>query len=91
MRFFELLNNQHILIYLFPSLLFIIVFGVALGFYHFYSADAEERKKKIIQRFPEGIEERNAPFPLVVTLIILGTVLWGFFYIMGIGLFKAAI
>jgi len=91
MRFFELLNNLHILIYLFPGMLFIIVFGVGLGFYHFHSAASDERKNRIIQRFPEEIEDRNAPFPLVVTLIILGTVLWGFFYILGIGLFKVAI
>ena len=47
---------------------------------------AEERKQKIIYRFPEGIEDRNAPFPLVMMLIIAGTLAWVFFYIVGTGL-----
>jgi len=58
------------------------MFGLALAFSHLKSDDAEERKKKIIYRFPEGIEDRNAPFPLFMTLTIAGSVIWLFFYIL---------
>ncbi|MBW2406442.1 MAG: hypothetical protein JRF17_03665 [Deltaproteobacteria bacterium] len=85
MRHFNLLNFQHIILYVFPTLIFIVMFGLALAFSHLKSDDAEERKKKIIYRFPEEIEDRDAPFPLFMTLTIAGTVLWVFFYILGTG------
>jgi len=86
MRFFHLLSFQHIMLYIFPTLIFMVVFGLALGYSHLRSEDAEKRKQKIIYRFPEGIEDRNAPFPLVMMLIIAGTLAWVFFYIVGTGL-----
>jgi hypothetical protein len=86
MRLFNLLNFQHIVMYLFPTLIFIVMFGLALAYSHLKSDDAEERKKKIIYRFPEGIEDRNAPFPLFMTLTIAGSVIWVFFYILVTGL-----
>jgi len=74
------------MLYLFPTLIFIVMFGLALAFSHLKSDDAEERKKTIIYRFPEGIEDRNAPFPLFMTLTIAGSVIWVFFYILVTGL-----
>ncbi len=86
MRHFNMLNFQHIILYLFPTLIFMVIFGLALSFSHLQSKDSEERKKKIIYRFPEKIEDRNAPFPLSMLLIIAGTIIWVFFYILGTGL-----
>ena len=86
MRFFELLGFQHVVVFLFPTLVFIILFSVALRRTHFQTRDSEERKRKILRVFPEGIEERNAPFPLILLLIILGFVLWAVFYTLGIGI-----
>jgi len=86
MRFFELLNFQHMMLYIFPTLVFIVVFALALGYCHYQTKDSEERKNRIIYRYPEGIEDRDAPFPLAMFLIIAGTVLWSFFYILGTGL-----
>ena len=91
MRFFELLNFQHVLMAFFPTLIFVVLLGLGLGFHHFVSESSEHRKKHIVERFPEGIEERQAPFPLIMLLTIIGTVLWAFFYILGIGLFKVVI
>ena len=82
MRFFHLLNMQHVIAAVLPTLLFMVVFGLALKYSHLQSDDAEARKKRIIYRFPDGIEDRDAPFPLVMTLTIVGTVLWAFFYIL---------
>ena len=81
MRFYALLNFQHVILYIFPTLLFIIVFGLALSYAHFYTRDAEKRKEQITYRFPDEIDDRNAPFPLALILIIAGTLIWAFFYI----------
>ncbi len=91
MRHFNLLNFQHIMGYLFPTLIFILIFGLALAYSHLRSEDAEERKKKIIHRFPEDIEDRDAPFPLSMILIIAGSVIWVFFYILAHGLLEVKI
>ena len=86
MRFYTLLNFQHVVLYLFPTAVFILLFGLALGYTHFHGKDEEERKTRIHTRYPDGIEDRDAPFPLSLMLIILITVLWVFFYILGVGL-----
>ena len=91
MRLFTLLNFQHTVLYLFPALIFIIIFGMALAYSHFHTQDSEERKTRIHSRYPEDIEDRDAPFPLALILIIVGTVLWSFFYILGIGLLEVKI
>ena len=70
----------------FSTLIFMIVFGIGLGFYYFRTKNSEERKGRIINRYAEGIEDKNEPFPLVMILIIVGTVTWWFFYILLHGL-----
>ena len=86
MRLFALSNFQDIILYLFPTLIFMILFGVGLAYTHFQGKDDRQREETVIYRFPDGIEDRNAPFPLMMTLIIVGTVLWAFFYILMHGL-----
>jgi hypothetical protein len=81
MRFFEVLNIEHFFMYLFPALAFIIIFAVGLGYVHWRGRDSAERMTRIIERYPGGIEGRNAPFPLVLTLILAGTVAWSLLYI----------
>ena len=85
MRYFELLGIQHFVMYLFPALAFIVLFIVGLGFYYLHRQDSKERETRIIERFAGGIEGRNAPFPIVLYLIIAGTIIWVFAYIMLIG------
>jgi hypothetical protein len=86
MRFYELLNFQHLMLALFPALLFIIVFALALGFSHFRREGDEVREKQILYRYPDDIEDRDAPFPLAMILIVAGAVLWAFGYILFSGL-----
>lgn len=86
MRIFELLNLQHLMLAVFPTLIFTILLALALGRSHFRRPESEERKQRIIYRYPDGIEDKNAPFPLVMTLIVAGTVAWAFFYILLHGL-----
>lgn len=86
MRFFALLNFQHVMAYFFPTLIFMVVFAVGLAYSHLHSQDDEARKTKIIKRFADDIEDRNAPYPLVMIMIIAGAVIWGFFYILMHGL-----
>jgi len=86
MRYFYLLSFQHIMLYFFPTLIFMVIFGLALAYSHLAGDDARERQQKIIYTFPEGIEDRDAPFPLAMLLIIAGTLVWVFFYILAHGL-----
>ena len=86
MRLFALLNFQHVMGYIFCGWLFMVVFGVGLAYSHLYSKDAEQRKTQVINRFVDGVEDRNAPYPLVMILIIAGAVIWGFLYILMHGL-----
>ncbi len=86
MRYFELLGTQHFVMYLFPALAFIALFVIGLGFYHFHRQDSAERESRIIEQYPSGIQGRNAPFPIVLYLIIVGTVIWVLAYILLIGI-----
>ena len=47
MRFFELLNFQDVVLYLFPAFVFLFIFGAALAYTHFNNRDSEGRQKKI--------------------------------------------
>lgn len=91
MRFFPLLGFQHVLLFIFPTLIFIILFFLALGQMHVSTRDAEERRQRVTHTFPEGIEARNAPFPLVLLLIIIGFLIWAFAYTVGTGIFGVRI
>jgi hypothetical protein len=81
MHFFGLRNFQHFVLYIFPSLAFVVLFAVGLAYIHIHRHDSEERKRRVIEEYPGGIQGRNAPFPLVLYLIIGGTVLWALYYI----------
>jgi len=91
MRYFEVLGVQHFFMYLFPALAFIALFIIGLGFYHIKRRDSAEREARIIERYPGGIEGRNAPFPLLAYLIVFGTIIWVLAYIILIGVLKVRI
>jgi hypothetical protein len=85
MRYFELLGIQHFFLYLAPALASIVLFIIGLGFFHFRRQDSDDRETRIIESYPGGIKGRNAPFPLIIYLIIAGTVIWVLAYILLIG------
>jgi hypothetical protein len=91
MRIFEVLNIQHLVMYLFPTLAFIVIFAAGLGYLHIRRRASAERLTRIIEKYPGGIEGRNAPFPLMLTLTIAGTVVWCLLYILLTGLLKVKI
>jgi membrane protein DedA with SNARE-associated domain len=91
MRLFELLSIQHFVLYLFPAVLTLVLLALALGYTHFRGPDSEERKSRIVGSYPSGIQERNAPFPLFLLLVILGTVLWAVGYIAAHGIYGVKI
>ncbi len=91
MHYFELRNFQHFMLYLFPTLLFVVIFYIGLARMHFRTKQTDDAMHKIVHTYVGGIEERNAPFPLVLTLIIAGTVIWGFFYIVLTGVLEVKI
>jgi hypothetical protein len=91
MRIFDILNIQHVVLYFFPTLAFILIFAAGLGYMTIRRRTSADRLTRIIEEYPGGIEGRNAPFPLVVTVIIAGTVIWSLLYIVLIGLLKVKI
>jgi hypothetical protein len=91
MRYFELLGFQHLILYLFPAIAFAALFIIGLGFYHFRRKGSEERQTRITEEFPGGILGRNAPFPLLLYLILVGTIVWVFTYILLIGILEVKI
>ena len=86
MHYFELRNIQHFVLYLFPSIIAVFLIAAALAYTHFRVKRSQEQEKRTYYKFVGGIEDRNEPFPLVLILIILGTVIWAFFYILAVGL-----
>ena len=91
MRYFEVLGIQHFYMYLFPAIAFIALFILGLGFYHFSRRDSAERESRIIERYPGGIEGRNAPIPIFLYLVLFGTIIWVVAYIVLIGVLKVKI
>lgn len=91
MRYFEVLGIQHFFMYLFPAIASIALFIIGLGFYHIKRKDSAERETRIIERYPGGIEGRNAPFPILAYLIVFGTIIWVLAYIVLIGFLKVRI
>ena len=91
MRYFEVLGIQHFFMYLFPAIATIALFVIGLGFYHIHRKDSAEREARIIERYPGGIEGRNAPFPILAYLIIIGTIIWVLAYILLVGGLKVKI
>ena len=91
MRLFALLNFQDIIIYLFPTLIFVLVFGLALSYAFFRTKRSVEKANRVCHRFPEEIEERCGPFPIALALTIAGAIIWGFLYILVIGLLEVKI
>ena len=91
MHFFELRNLQHFALYLFPAIISVFLIGAGFAFTHFRKKESGEREKRPHYTFLGEIEERNEPFPLVLIQIILGAVLWAFFYILAIGLLEVKI
>ncbi len=85
MRFFELLNTQHVFALIIVAIIFFILFGVALAFIPMTGSVKEAFNIKVIQHFADGIEKGNGPFPLIITLLIAGTILWALYYILFYG------
>ena len=91
MRYFDLRNFQDIVLYLFPALVFVVLFVLGLSFAHFVRRDSRRRWEEITERHAGGIEGRNAPFPVLAYLIIIGTIAWVLAYILLIGGLKVKI
>ncbi len=85
MRFFELLNYQHMFVSILVALIFMILFGVGLAFMPLVNPKISAEKSNESHSFNDGIEEGEGPFPLIIALIIIGTFSWALFYILYYG------
>ena len=86
MRFFELLNTQHVLAMIILTLIFAILFGVTLSVLPMLGPKARVSNIKAVQNFVDGIQKADGPFPMIIALIVGGTVLWAIYYILYYGL-----
>ena len=86
MRYFEVLGIQPVFLFVFPTLIFMILFYLGITHAHFRRKDSEERLTKIVHNYPHGLESRNEPFQLILILIITAFVIWTFLYILGSGI-----
>ena len=86
MRFFELLNTQQVFALIIVAIIFFILFGVALVFIPMSGPISRAFNIKTIQHFADGIEKAEGPFPLIIALVIGGTLLWALYYILFYGL-----
>lgn len=91
MRFFDLLNFQHTMAWLFPASIFMVIFGLALAFSHLRAENSQRRKNEIYGEYADDLKTRNAPFPLSMLLIVAGVFIWGFFYIVLHGVLEVKI
>lgn len=85
MRFFELLNLQHMYGSILVALIFLVLFGVGLSFMPLVNSKAKGTTAKESHSFNDNIEEGDGPFPLIIALTIAGTILWALFYILYYG------
>ena len=91
MRFFQLLNFQHVVAYVFPALMGIILLATALGFSHFKTKNSAKRVKEVKYRYPDDTGDRNAPFPVFMALVTILTLMWALGYILAIGFLEVRI
>jgi hypothetical protein len=85
MRYFELLNIQQVAALVISAVIFLILFAVTLWVLPLSGPRARALNIKPIQQFADGIQKGNGPFPLIIALIIAGTILWALFYILFYG------
>lgn len=90
MRFFELLNYQHTIGSILVALIFMLLFAVGLSMMPLIRSQ-DQPAPKSSHSFADNIEEGNGPFPLIIALIIVGTLAWALFYILYYGLSEANI
>ncbi|ACN14617.1 hypothetical protein HRM2_15080 [Desulforapulum autotrophicum HRM2] len=86
MRFFELLNTQHVLALIILTLIFAVLFAVTLWVLPMFGPRSRVSNLKAVQLFADGIEKADGPFPMIIALIVGGIVLWTIYYILFYGL-----
>ena len=70
MRFFELLNTQHVLATIIVTLIFAVLFGVTLSVLPMLGPKTRVSNIKAVQNFVDGIQKANGPFPMIIALIV---------------------
>jgi hypothetical protein len=86
MRFFDLLNLRHVALFVFPTLIFVIVFAMALRRIYFRTDNSAKRLEEVRHVFPGNVGARNGPAPLALILIIAAFIIWALFYAVSMAL-----
>ena len=85
MRFFELLNFQHMLGSVLVPLIFMVLFGIGLSLLPLVSSKGKSEPAHEAHEFNDNISEGDGPFPMIMALIVAGTLLWALFYTLWYG------
>lgn len=91
MRFFALLNTQHVAALIIVTIIFLLLFGVALAVVPLFGPLSRVLENRNVQHFAGGIKKADGPFPLINALIIAGVVLWALYYILYYGFSEVVI
>jgi len=67
-------------------LIFMVLFGVGLSFLPLINSKEKKEPALETHNFNDDISEGEGPFPMIMALIITGTVLWALFYTLWYGL-----
>jgi len=80
MKFFDLLSFQHTVLLIFGGIA--VALMVILAYYSdLLVLPKRKDPTEIGHEFPGGFVEGYSPVPLVIVLLIVGIVIWGFFYV----------
>ena len=83
MRFFSVLDFQYALLIIFLGLIFFILTYIAFGG---YVLPTSKGRKEEIEEYPEGIQTKNGPLPLLLFFIYLSFFIWAIGYVVVIGI-----
>ena len=80
MRYFPLLDFQYTVLLIFLGLAFLMLIWLAFAY------EEGEGKQEAREKYPDGIEERNGPVPLLLLFLYLGFIIWAVAYVAVIGI-----
>ncbi|OGP98912.1 MAG: hypothetical protein A2Z51_09210 [Deltaproteobacteria bacterium RBG_19FT_COMBO_52_11] len=84
MRFFPLLDFQYTMLLIFLGLIALIL--VYIAFRGETLPVGRRDRKSAIEEYPEGIQGKNQPIPLLLIFIYVGVAIWALGYVIFIGI-----
>jgi hypothetical protein len=83
MRFFSVLDSQYAVLLTFLGLIFLVLVYIAFGG---YVLPTRKGRREEIEEYPEGIQAKNGPLPLLLFFVYLAFIAWAVGYVVVIGI-----